>query len=60
LNSGVGSADEAKRLVDVIAERQGADVRDALERLASKKFALGASKATRDAARAALEAWPHE
>ncbi|MEE9298059.1 MAG: HEAT repeat domain-containing protein [Acidimicrobiia bacterium] len=58
LEAGTGSADDARRLVDIIAERRGPQVREALERLSSRKFALGASKAVRDAARAELERWP--
>ena len=58
LERGVGgSADDSRRLVEIIAERRGDDVREALERLASKKFALGASKAVKDAAREALKGW---
>lgn len=58
LERGVGgSADDSRRLVEVIAERRGDDVREALEHLAVKKFALGASKAVRDAAREALKEW---
>lgn len=52
-----GSADDARRLVEVIAERRGDHVREALEHLAGKRFALGATKAVRDAAREALEGW---
>jgi hypothetical protein len=54
------SAEEAKRLVEIIAERRGPEVREALEMLATKKFAVGASKAVRGAARAALEALTDE
>lgn len=57
LERGAGSAEDAKRLVEIVAERRGPDVRDALERLSGKRFALGASKAVRDAARAALDRW---
>jgi hypothetical protein len=58
LERGVGGgAEDSRRLVEVIGERRGEHVREALERLASKKFALGASKAVKDAARAALEGW---
>ncbi len=61
LEEGVGSAEDARRLVDIIAERRGPLVREALERLTSRKFALGVSKAARDAARNALAAgWPDE
>jgi hypothetical protein len=52
-----GSADDSRRLVEVIAERRGDHVREALEHLANKKFTLGASKAVRDAARGALKGW---
>jgi hypothetical protein len=58
LERGVGgSADDSRRLVEIIAERRGDDVREALERLAGKKFTLGASKAVKDAARYALKGW---
>lgn len=57
LERGLGSAEDSRRLVEIVAERRGEHVRDALERLASKKFALGASKAVKDAARDALKGW---
>ena len=57
LEAGIGSADDARRLVSIIAERRGPGVREALEHLAGRKFAIGASKAIRDSARAALDGW---
>ena len=57
LERGVGSADDGRRLVEIVSERRGETVREALDRLASKKFALGASKAVKDAARDALKDW---
>jgi hypothetical protein len=57
LEQGVASAEDARRLVEIVAERRDDGVRDALARLASRKFALGASKATREAAKQALERW---
>jgi hypothetical protein len=44
-------------LVNIIAERRGPGVREALESIADRKFALGASKAVRDIARDALAGW---
>ena len=58
LQAGIGSAEDAKRLVGIIAERRGPGVREALESLADRKFALGASKAVREFARDALSGWP--
>jgi hypothetical protein len=55
LGDGVPNADEARRLVDVIAERKSAEATEALEALLSKRFAVGSSRAVRDAAKAALE-----
>jgi len=57
LERGLGSAEDSRRLVEIIAERRGDEVREALERLASKKFALGASKGVKDAALEALSGW---
>lgn len=51
------SADDARRLVDVITERRDASVREALEGLADRRFAIGTTKAVRDQARRALEGW---
>ena len=58
LEDGIGSAEDARRLVEIVAERRGPPVREALESLTSRKFALGVSKAVRDAARDALSEWP--
>jgi len=57
LQAGIGSAEDAKRLVNIIAERREPGVREALESLADRKFALGASKAVRGIARDALTGW---
>jgi hypothetical protein len=58
LEHGIGSAEDARRLVQVIAERRGDAVFEALEHLAGgRKFSFGASKAVRDAAREALKGW---
>jgi len=57
LTRGHGSADEARRLVEIVAERRGPGVKEALDQLASRRFALGASRTVRDAARQALEQW---
>lgn len=55
LDSETPSSDEARRLVDVIAERRSEAARSALEKLAAKRASFGASRTVRDAARAALE-----
>lgn len=60
LERGLGSAEDARRLVEIVAERRGDHSREALERLASKKFAVGGSRAVKEAARAALERWRDE
>lgn len=57
LETGVGSAEDGRRLVEIIAERRGPRVKEALDRLSSRKFALGATKAVKDAAREALKEW---
>jgi len=49
------NADEARRLIDVIAERRSEAGRAALEALAAKRAGFGSGKTVRDAARAALE-----
>lgn len=54
LSSGAPELDDAMRLVQIIAERRSEVATAALARLAEKKFALGASKQVREAARAAL------
>ena len=55
LGDGPATADEARRLVDIIAERRTDQAREALESLMSKRFVVGASRTVRDAAKAALE-----
>lgn len=55
LASGSHSVDEARRLIDVIAERRSPAARNALEQLAAKKGGLGAGRVVRDAARVVLE-----
>lgn len=57
LERGLGSSEDIRRLVEIIAERRGDEVHDALERLASRKFSLGASRTVKDAARDALSRW---
>jgi len=57
LEEGIASADDARRLVGIMAERRGPLVRDALERLTSRRFAVGVSRAAREAAREALSGW---
>ncbi len=57
LERNLGSAEDGRRLVEIIAERRGDQVVEALERLSSKKFTIGGSKAVRDAARDALKGW---
>lgn len=54
LEQGVGSAEDGRRLVEIVAARRGDDIREALQRLAGKRFALGASKAVKGAAQRAL------
>jgi HEAT repeat protein len=49
------AAAEARRLVDVIAERSDTGVPAALERLAGRRRAMGAARVVRDAARQVLE-----
>jgi hypothetical protein len=58
LGDGPTTADEARRLVDLIAERRTDQARDALEGLVAKRFAVGASRTVREAAKAALEKMP--
>jgi hypothetical protein len=60
LQAGIGSPADAKRLVGIIAERRGPGVREALETLADRRFALGASRAVRDLARKALAGGRYE
>ncbi|MEX0826331.1 MAG: HEAT repeat domain-containing protein [Acidimicrobiia bacterium] len=55
LESGSHSADDARRLVDVIAERRSPAARTALERLAGKRSGFGSGRTVRDAAKAVLE-----
>jgi hypothetical protein len=55
LGDGPASADEARRLVDLIAERKTEQAQEALDSLVVKRFAVGHSRTVRDAARAALE-----
>ena len=55
LGDGPASADEARRLVDLIAERKTEQAQEALDSLVAKRFAVGHSRTVRDAARAALE-----
>lgn len=54
LGDGPATADEARRLVDVIAERKTPQAVEALESLVAKRFAVGSSRIVRDAAKAAL------
>lgn len=56
LESGVASGEEARRLVEIIAERRDESVVPALEQVAGKRFSVGATRAAREASRAALEA----
>jgi hypothetical protein len=58
LGSGSHSADDARRLVDVIAERHSRAARAALEQLSEKRGAFSGNRTVRDAARAALERMP--
>ncbi|NQV06595.1 HEAT repeat domain-containing protein [bacterium] len=53
----IGS-DEARRLVTAIAGRKDPAVAPALERLATKRLAVGAARAARDAAKEALASRP--
>ena len=55
LSSNNAEADDARRLIKVIAERTSQPARDALASLADKRFAVGSGKIVRDGARAALE-----
>ena len=55
LESGSHDADDARRLVDVIAERRSEKARVALERLAEKRGVFAGNRPVREAARAALE-----
>ncbi len=55
LEAGISSADEVTHLVEIIAARPGPQIREALDRLASRKF--GSSRVVRDAARKALAGW---
>lgn len=55
LRRGVGSADDGRRLVEIVAERRGDAVRPALEELSGRRF----SRAVRDAARHALQVRSH-
>jgi hypothetical protein len=55
LVSGSHNADDARRLVDVIAERRSPAARGALEQLAAKRGGSGASRVVREAASAVLE-----
>ncbi len=54
IESGIVGSEEAAGLVDLIAERRDDDVVPSLERLAEGRFAIGARRAARDAARKAL------
>jgi len=54
IESGRVGSEEAAVLVDLIAERRDDDVVPSLQRLAEVRFALGARRAARDAARKAL------
>ncbi len=58
LGDGPATPDEARRLVDIIAERRTDQARAALEGLVGKRFAVGATRTVRDAAKAALEKLP--
>lgn len=55
LGSGPHSADDARRLVDVIAGRRSDTARAALEQLSEKRSVFSGNRTVRDAARAALE-----
>ena len=55
LGDGPATADEARRLVELIAERKTPQAVEALEALVTRRFAVGSSRAVRDAAKAALE-----
>jgi hypothetical protein len=54
LESRPPAAPEARRLVEVIAERTDPGVSSALQRLAGKRWAIGAARVARNAAREAL------
>lgn len=54
IHSGSLNAADARRLVEVIAERKGDASLDALSELAAKRFAVGVTRVAREAARHAL------
>ncbi|OFW67160.1 MAG: hypothetical protein A2Z12_03795 [Actinobacteria bacterium RBG_16_68_21] len=58
LGDGPATLDEARRLVELIAERKTPQAVEALESLVTKRFAVGSSRAVRDSAKAALERMP--
>jgi hypothetical protein len=55
LEAGGATAEEARRLVEIVAERRDESVIPALEQIAGKRFSVGPARAAREAARAALE-----
>jgi HEAT repeat protein len=55
LRSGSHSADDARRLVDVISERRSEAARAALEQLSERRGVFSGNRTVRDTARAALE-----
>ncbi len=57
LEAGTGSSKDGIRLVEIIAERRGPHVREALERLTVRKLSGGVSRSVRAAARDALAGW---
>jgi hypothetical protein len=57
LEAGTGSSKDGIRLVEIIAERRGPQVREALERLTVRKLSGGVSRSVRTAAGDALAGW---
>ena len=57
LEAGIVSTKDVVRLVEIIAERRGPHVREALERLTVRKLSGGVSRSVRSAARDALAGW---
>ena len=54
IQTGSVNAADARRLVEVIAERKGDAPLDALSELAAKRLAVGVGRVAREAAREAL------
>lgn len=55
IQSGSVNAADARRLVEVLAERSSEKSREVLSALAARRFVVGSARAARDAARRALE-----